>query len=407
MRLASHTLFAAVLFGLAACGGGSDPAPSAPSQPVAGSQTGVLTDSPVEGVAYETSGGFSGLTSADGHYRYNPGETVTFTIGGITLGTVPATGTVTPIELAGSGAGAPDRATNLLVLLQSLDADGDPGTRITINQSTRTAAANASLDFSVAPATFADVANADLVALITASGNNRGTPVAPHEALAHFKQQFLQDLRGGWMAEEGGSVVVLRFEQDGSYAMGEAGPSGGGGHTGIELGLLGWDATTAGVSASVAFDNNGEWGLSSAQSGDTLRIDGQALVYGEPDGATFRFSRVPNDPDGIVGMWSLDLAADTGKQVFVFLPDNRFFMIDPVGDEDGNCAVAKGVEFGTYSYSAATGVLTVTQQPAVDQNGCAGLWDAAAGSGGSLAIAFNTDKTLFTVEGRTVHRISR
>jgi hypothetical protein len=76
---------------LAGCGGGSgpEPIPGRP-QPI---QTGVLLDSPVSGVSWETAGGSSGLTNAQGEFTYRQPEsgsfteTVTFSVGDIVLGT--------------------------------------------------------------------------------------------------------------------------------------------------------------------------------------------------------------------------------------------------------------------------------------------------------------------------------
>ena len=114
---------------LAACGG-SDEAPTAaaPSVIVTGSATGVLSDAAVGGVSYTTSSGVTGTTAADGSYKFNPGDTVTFKLGALTLGTATATGIITPMELSG---GSAVKLQNLLVLLQSLDPDGTPPTAST------------------------------------------------------------------------------------------------------------------------------------------------------------------------------------------------------------------------------------------------------------------------------------
>lgn len=57
---------------LSSCGGGGGG--SAPT----GSNTGVLTDSAIQGVAYSTSPSkVFGVTDAQGQYHYNPGDTVT------------------------------------------------------------------------------------------------------------------------------------------------------------------------------------------------------------------------------------------------------------------------------------------------------------------------------------------
>jgi hypothetical protein len=96
---------------MTACGGDDDvPIAAAPPAPVApvvvGSASGSLIDASVGGVSYTTSSGVKGTTAADGSYNFNPGDTVTFTLGGLTLGTATATGIISPMELsAGEPAG--------------------------------------------------------------------------------------------------------------------------------------------------------------------------------------------------------------------------------------------------------------------------------------------------------------
>jgi len=50
--------------------------------------TGILSDSVVKGVAYSSSSGVSGTTAANGEFKYAAGDTVTFKIGNVTLGSV-------------------------------------------------------------------------------------------------------------------------------------------------------------------------------------------------------------------------------------------------------------------------------------------------------------------------------
>ena len=61
---------------LSACGGGDDAivpvAPDVPKLPLVGSATGVLTDAPVQGVAYTTPSGVVGTTDALGRFTSTP-----------------------------------------------------------------------------------------------------------------------------------------------------------------------------------------------------------------------------------------------------------------------------------------------------------------------------------------------
>jgi hypothetical protein len=67
---------------LSACGGGG----SGSATPGSSSLTGILSDSYVKGVTYITSGGASGVTGTNGEFSYSAGDTVTFKIGQVTLG---------------------------------------------------------------------------------------------------------------------------------------------------------------------------------------------------------------------------------------------------------------------------------------------------------------------------------
>lgn len=125
------TLFlAAVAATLTACGGGGGNS----------SVIGVFTDSEVANVEYETSSGLRGLTDATGRYQYREGDTVTFRIGGLVLGTGPAKGTVTPMDLVSGANSINDpEVVKILQVLQSLDDDNNPANGINIPTAVRSA----------------------------------------------------------------------------------------------------------------------------------------------------------------------------------------------------------------------------------------------------------------------------
>ena len=101
-----------------------------------GDPEGILVDSLIVNADY-TSPSYSGVTDANGKFTYKAGETVTFKIGEIALGTIsnmPADGYVFMQDLVG----VPRTDTthpavlNIARLLQSLDDDGDISTAINI-----------------------------------------------------------------------------------------------------------------------------------------------------------------------------------------------------------------------------------------------------------------------------------
>ena len=140
-----------VMFILASCGGGgsssggntsSSGAPLAPEpQPEPELVAGVFMDGMVEGLRYETETQ-SGLTDSSGEYFFYPGEIVTFSIGGIVLGSVQAEAELNPFSLRGISppdteselrlelsnsvqVSEFDRAANIAMLLVALDGDSD------------------------------------------------------------------------------------------------------------------------------------------------------------------------------------------------------------------------------------------------------------------------------------------
>ncbi|MEM1432459.1 MAG: hypothetical protein AAGG11_00210 [Pseudomonadota bacterium] len=95
-RFLSSALLLALLTGCGGGGGGLRPeTDNAP--PVS---TGVLLDSPVEGVRYATATQ-SGVTNSAGEFSYRPGETVSFSLGALDLGQAEGQAVIDLFELGG------------------------------------------------------------------------------------------------------------------------------------------------------------------------------------------------------------------------------------------------------------------------------------------------------------------
>lgn len=395
----SRLVLASAVAILSACGGGGGSGSSGTSTPA---QTGTLTDSAVAGVQYTTSGGYSGTTDAQGHFKYNPGETVTFKLGSLTLGTVTATGTgatITPIELAtASGTADADKVSNLLVLLQSLDSDGNADNGITISSAASNALTStvaAALDLSQDPTSFASSGNSNLTGLISAVNAAGGTAelVTVEDAEEHFTEQFFTKLTGTWhIAPSASEEIVLRIKANGEYIMGEYGPGDDeAGGDGIERGSIAWDSSNGRITASnITLDTNGEWGLSHLEAeqlyfafegADTLVVT--IKETGEPD-EVIRFARVKPATNGIGGTWGVEDGNSFLASQFIFLSNGKYFMLDVNGDTQGdsNCGPA-GIEYG--SYSEANGILSFSNI-GYDTNGCAGVHDTENGEYASIPL---------------------
>ncbi|MDP0561536.1 MAG: tandem-95 repeat protein [Candidatus Endonucleobacter sp. (ex Gigantidas childressi)] len=90
---------------------------------------GTLIDGVIDGVAYTTSSGLTGLTDADGAFLFNNGDTITFSIGNIELGTITAeeaqSGQTFLQDIANVERGNLNDhyLENMATFLQSLDSD--------------------------------------------------------------------------------------------------------------------------------------------------------------------------------------------------------------------------------------------------------------------------------------------
>lgn len=100
-----------------------------------GPKTGIFVDSPVSGLRYETET-YSGFTDENGKYNYEEGETVTFYIGDIKLGSAKASEELTPLSITSTSDATLEtlEVQNIAALLQTLDLDGDATNGITIDE---------------------------------------------------------------------------------------------------------------------------------------------------------------------------------------------------------------------------------------------------------------------------------
>ncbi|MDD2368428.1 MAG: DUF839 domain-containing protein [Sulfuricurvum sp.] len=153
------------------CGGSS-------SSTTTSVQTGTFVDSPVKGLYY-VSGATTGTTDENGTFKYESGKNVKFYLGqnGALLGETNGSTLVTPLDLSDDGIDG-TKTTNMLMLLQSLDNDGNAANGIVID--TTMASKIKSLDLS----DDANVSNS-----LTAAG---ATVKASNEVKSHFRESLAE-----------------------------------------------------------------------------------------------------------------------------------------------------------------------------------------------------------------------
>lgn len=397
---------------LAGCGGSpsdDDGDTAAPS----GSASGVFTDAPVNGLNYVASpSGVTGVTGdngTNGGFRYEPGDTITFSLGGLTLGSSEGAASVSPADIASDD---PVVAANLLVLLQSLDSDDAEGViQITLPANTSLAGLSLTQDtatFSAAP-TFTSA--------VTAAG---GEVVSLEDAKAHAVSQFWAQVAGTWVVRNDDGTIVFRIDAQGNYLMGETGEGEEEGFPGVEAGSISWDPTTREATTTVTVDSNGDWGLSHPQEDEPLKIafDGTQLYIGEaadPSGAVY-LDRIAGGTNPLQGVWVVAAGADTREELdeievvtpapiigftFAFSAQNTMMMLDPIGDtpdedesEEDVCG-GPGIEAAAFTYANNTVTVGAVSH---DTNGCGGLIDGTLGGTGKSEMRNIT----FSADGKTM-----
>jgi len=150
----------AVFSVLAGCGG-SDSTPAASAKTP---MTGVFLDGAVENLDYVAGTAAKASTNAKGEFTCYAGDTVSFSIGGIALGSTLCATTVTPLELAATTDIKSSKVNNRLLALQLLDEDRDPSNGIKLTADVKTALASKTLDFNATADAFSAAMSANLAA---------------------------------------------------------------------------------------------------------------------------------------------------------------------------------------------------------------------------------------------------
>lgn len=410
------SLLASAILMLSACGGVEKSSPDGSSTDTSGATvtpvtlTGTLTDSVVIGVSYAASpSGLSGVTDSQGHFSYRSGDSVSFTIGSLNLGTVTGMDTITPIELAddhNSNTDDADKVINRLVLLQSLDSDGNANNGLTIEPEVASATTTTgfTLDFSLDPATF--LGSGGLSLLINASNTSKATDARCHNssgdtiscttatavtisgATAHFRTQFMSKITGVWQLKSinGATATeydIYRFDGDvsdgdlddtnniGRYLMGSAPMTGTSGTTlttgaGAETGTFDWNASTGGFTATLdcsgfsqcTVDSNGSKGFS-GMSGITAYFSDDALMLLDARGTAstsddqlLQLERISNTESDLAGAWALGASSVT-TPMLVFLSDSKYLLMTPFSTAgDTTCSDSTDSSGNTIAYAS-------------------------------------------------------
>ena len=421
-------------------GGGTGGTPGAMAE-------GFFIDAAVAGLNYTTSSDLSGLTDAEGRYEYREGDTVTFSIGGLQLGTVVAQGVVTPVTVAqaltsNTTTSAETVAINLLVLLQSLDADGDPDNGITFTAGIRDAVDANSLDLTAAESAF----TSSLTAFVTSVAGEAGvtlTPVDRADAVAHFVAQSPTALAGSYVranenfepiTQKAVTLTVFRsgrYLLGGQYDLASCNLDGAGtpdnslvfsdaDGNGVEYGSYSWDPLTNEFEVTgMIRETDGFCGFNEPIADATndiavLEPHAKGLVFKDSDGnVAHRFARVQREPTTLAGPWLAPNALLLGQPfTFTFFPSSadglsgRYLMVD-ASLPNPEAETSPGIEEGCYSVDAQDN-LTVELNAsvctnAVDTNDTAGASSTPTG----MQLFIDENDRLVIADGAEVTGLTR
>lgn len=148
--------------------------------------TGVFVDAPVAGLGYVTNG-TSSTTDSTGSFTCKLGDTVTFKVGTLTLGSAACGKAVFPMHLTGeTSISATGGAVAMGVLLKALDTGATSGV-LTIPTAVRTSTLTSSLDFS----TFSSGSNVgDLKNVIDEINTKAGTSINSNHIQTNYATTY-------------------------------------------------------------------------------------------------------------------------------------------------------------------------------------------------------------------------
>lgn len=161
-------------------------------------RTGTFIDSAVTGLDYRGEHTSPARTDEDGQFRYRRNETIHFSIGELALGSAIGAEVLTPLSITDGATSADDpQVLNKLVLLQTLDADGDLNNGIQITEAIRALVSQqaAEIDFTQPSPDFSAsliplLASLELQGAFSDSDTRPRRVIKTDKALEHFNRSI-------------------------------------------------------------------------------------------------------------------------------------------------------------------------------------------------------------------------
>lgn len=223
------TALGTMLAGCGSSGGGEGSTDHGAEDP---GPTSLFVDSPVAGLGYDGVGG-DGVTRANGEFDFKEGASVTFSVGGIVLGTLVPGVYSSPLDMVEGADELSDSDTvlNIVRFLQTLDADSDPSTGIDVTEEVRAIAVGMSVNFEQDTEDF----EVDPEVLLAVEALVPGaTLVSAESAIAHFNASLAAmragsyegsisgDHEGGWRmttSNDGELMMIAANDDEGDFVL--------------------------------------------------------------------------------------------------------------------------------------------------------------------------------------------
>ncbi len=291
-------------------GGGSSTSSTGGSSSSGGSSTGsststgYLIDASVAGATYSTSSGLTGTTAIDGSFQFKDGDTVTFTVLGVQLGSgvaVPGNGVITPLTISGNATATTSNteATAIAQFLQtvaSLSSSSVNGVSLVIPTGSAATTLQTNLGSSASPAAaITALANANITVVPAATAISQVASAAS-AANAAASSAYLNTVWtvtceggcGGATVEFLGNGTITGATLDGDVIFGT------------------WNDSGSGVTISAATTKNGHVAMTINPLPETPASCTACLTLAQDNGTslldlTYLGQATPNSND--TGLW--------------------------------------------------------------------------------------------------------
>jgi len=199
MHKLSLSLATIAALALAACHGDDEHQAAVPAPIIA---SGMFKDSSVSGLTF-ASGGQRGITGADGSFSYEVGNSVTFSVGGVTLGSGIGAPIMTPIDLITNASSDSPQVKNIVRFLTMLDSTPPLGSGIQISSAVQTVADSwHQVDFTAADL---DAELTDIISDVASTDTRIPLLLNAEEAKSHLTSTLLCLYSGAYIGTFTGS----------------------------------------------------------------------------------------------------------------------------------------------------------------------------------------------------------